>query len=98
MEVFHCEEKANETIPNYVGSCFAQERPDKTKSCKRVVAAWAMGAKAFSYPQVSKNLYLGLIYYYYYTESSAIFLHILCNILAFVYSNFSGLHHCLLAV
>lgn len=55
MEVFYCEAGANEVIPVYVGSCFAEDRPEKTKACKRVIAAWAMGARAFSYPKVSKK-------------------------------------------
>lgn len=52
MEVFHCESDAEEEMPSYVGPCFAEYRPDKTKVCKRVVAAWAMGAGPFSYPKV----------------------------------------------
>lgn len=52
MEVFHCVAPVNEEIPLYVGSCFAPERPEATKVCKRVIAAWAMGAKAFIYPEV----------------------------------------------
>ncbi|KAK6620702.1 hypothetical protein RUM43_010997 [Polyplax serrata] len=51
MEVFQCVTGVNDTIPKYVGSCFADDRPDKTKVCKRVIAAWAMGAQAFSYPE-----------------------------------------------
>lgn len=53
MEVFHCEAPVNEKIPTYQGSCFAPQRPKKTELCKRVLAAWAMGATAFSYPEVS---------------------------------------------
>ncbi|KAL0275472.1 UNVERIFIED_CONTAM: hypothetical protein PYX00_003309 [Menopon gallinae] len=51
MEVFHCETDVKEEIPNYVGPCFAEDRPEKTKVCKRVIAAWAMGAGPFSYPK-----------------------------------------------
>lgn len=53
MEVFHCIADAKEEIPMYVGSCFAPNRPPTTQVCKRVIAAWAMGAKAFIYPEVS---------------------------------------------
>ncbi|KAK4873371.1 hypothetical protein RN001_015400 [Aquatica leii] len=50
MEVFHCIAPPDEVIPFYRGSCFAQDRPASTQVCKRVLAAWAMGAKAFVYP------------------------------------------------
>lgn len=52
MEVFHCEAPLNEDIPLYDGDCFALDRPEKTQVCKRVLAAWAMGAPAFTYPEV----------------------------------------------
>lgn len=52
MEVFHCIAPVNEEIPLYIGSCFAPERPKSTQVCKRVLAAWAMGANPFTYPEV----------------------------------------------
>lgn len=55
MEVFHCVAPADEEIPLYVGPCFADDRPQSTMVCKRVLAAWAMGAVAFTYPEVSSN-------------------------------------------
>lgn len=51
MEVFHCVAPASEDIPTYAGSCFDEKRPNGTQVCKRVLAAWAMGAKEFSYPK-----------------------------------------------
>ncbi|KAF5288049.1 hypothetical protein FQR65_LT12099 [Abscondita terminalis] len=51
MEVFHCVAPPEEVIPLYRGSCFASDRPEATQVCKRVVAAWAMGAKPFTYPE-----------------------------------------------
>ncbi|GLG99738.1 Tyramine beta-hydroxylase [Gryllus bimaculatus] len=51
MEVFHCEAPAGEAVPAYDGPCFAAERPAPTQVCKRVLAAWAMGALPFSYPE-----------------------------------------------
>lgn len=51
MEVFRCMAPANEEIPIYIGSCFDPERPKKTQVCKRVLAAWAMGANPFAYPE-----------------------------------------------
>lgn len=53
MEVFHCVAPVDEEIPLYVGPCFAEDRPQPTMVCKRVLAAWAMGAAAFTYPDVS---------------------------------------------
>lgn len=52
MEVFRCMASGNDEIPLYVGSCFADERPKGTQVCKRVLAAWAMGASPFTYPEV----------------------------------------------
>lgn len=52
MEVFHCIAPMSSDIPLYVGSCFAPERPALTQVCKRVLAAWAMGAAMFIYPEV----------------------------------------------
>ncbi|KAI4454263.1 dopamine beta hydroxylase related [Holotrichia oblita] len=57
MEVFHCIAPANTEIPLYVGSCFSSERPESTQVCKRVLAAWAMGATMFMYPELTKKLY-----------------------------------------
>lgn len=53
MEVFHCVAPQNKEIPLYVGPCFSNDRPKDTLVCKRVLAAWAMGAAAFIYPDVS---------------------------------------------
>ncbi|XP_019872323.2 tyramine beta-hydroxylase [Aethina tumida] len=51
MEVFHCETDAKAEIPLYEGNCFDKDRPPKTQVCKRVLAAWAMGAPPFIYPK-----------------------------------------------
>uniref|UniRef100_A0A6P7GAW1 Tyramine beta-hydroxylase n=1 Tax=Diabrotica virgifera virgifera TaxID=50390 RepID=A0A6P7GAW1_DIAVI len=51
MEVFHCQAGASEEIPLYDGNCFAEDRPPKTQVCKKVLAAWAMGATPFTYPK-----------------------------------------------
>nr|XP_022905446.1 dopamine beta-hydroxylase [Onthophagus taurus] len=51
MEVFHCIAPPNEDIPFYVGDCFGLKRPNSTQVCKRVIAAWAMGATMFYYPK-----------------------------------------------
>ncbi|KAL1516807.1 hypothetical protein ABEB36_000660 [Hypothenemus hampei] len=51
MEVFHCETEAGREIPLYDGDCFDKQRPESTRVCKRVLAAWAMGAQPFTYPE-----------------------------------------------
>ena len=53
MELFHCEAPVNEIMPEYRGSCTAEDRPEVTRVCKRVLAAWAYGAGPFVYPQVT---------------------------------------------
>lgn len=52
MEVFHCipnDEKDIE-FPLWSGPCGSDEAPEKLKQCKKVLAAWAIGAQAFTYP------------------------------------------------
>lgn len=56
MEVFHCETGPNDEMPLYRGPCFSEKRPYKTQVCKKVLAAWAMGATAFVYPEVGHIL------------------------------------------
>ncbi|XP_034831774.1 tyramine beta-hydroxylase isoform X1 [Maniola hyperantus] len=58
MEVFYCDADPNKEIPLYEGSCFSDARPESTKLCSKVKAAWAMGAPPFSYP-VEAGLPLG---------------------------------------
>lgn len=53
MELFHCETQVGEEIPLYRGSCSAPDRPQATQVCKKVLAAWAMGATSFQYPKVT---------------------------------------------
>lgn len=74
MEVFHCEAPSTLTMPEYQGPCFSQERPEVTKVCKRVLAAWAMGALPFSYPEVAhvsvSNVFIKRMYAICYEEAS----------------------------
>lgn len=51
MEVFYCDSDPNKDIPLYEGNCFASDRPEITKMCSKVKAAWAMGALPFTYPK-----------------------------------------------
>lgn len=55
MELFHCE--GSEKIPLYRGPCDATDRPLATQVCKKVLAAWAMGATPFYYPEVRFSPY-----------------------------------------
>ncbi|XP_069465731.1 dopamine beta-hydroxylase [Ambystoma mexicanum] len=50
MEVFQC--AANfDTFPNYNGPCDSKMKPERLNYCRHVLAAWAMGAKPFYYPE-----------------------------------------------
>ncbi|KAF0308702.1 Dopamine beta-hydroxylase [Amphibalanus amphitrite] len=51
MEVFHCEAPVAQRIPRYEGPCHAPDRPPAVDQCKRVLAAWAMGADPLVYPE-----------------------------------------------
>lgn len=61
MEVFHCETGADNQMPLYRGPCFSDKRPYKTQVCKKVLAAWAMGADPFVYPEVSTYILYNVI-------------------------------------
>jgi len=53
MEVFQCEPpRLDDVIPIYSGPCESPDRPQATRVCKRVLAAWAFGAGPFVYPPV----------------------------------------------
>ncbi|XP_020290292.1 tyramine beta-hydroxylase isoform X2 [Pseudomyrmex gracilis] len=51
IEVFHCAGPPESEMPMYDGPCDSVDRPEKTQICKKVMAAWAMGADAFVYPK-----------------------------------------------
>lgn len=44
MELFHCEVKSDAQLPDYNGPCDHPSKPSILNACKRVIAAWAMGA------------------------------------------------------
>ena len=53
MEVFHCVPEGNgdsEEFPIWSGPCGSDEAPEKLQHCKKVLAAWALGAGPFTYP------------------------------------------------
>ena len=48
MEVFHC--VGQQDVPLWSGSCGDPAAPPALNTCKKVLAAWAIGAATFSYP------------------------------------------------
>lgn len=44
MEVFHCEVPTDAELPDWNGPCFSSQKATILENCKRVLAAWAMGA------------------------------------------------------
>ncbi|XP_004613476.2 dopamine beta-hydroxylase [Sorex araneus] len=50
MEVFQCAPQF-ETVPSFNGPCDSKMKPESLNYCRHVLAAWALGAKAFYYPQ-----------------------------------------------
>ncbi|KFV76170.1 Dopamine beta-hydroxylase, partial [Struthio camelus australis] len=50
MEVFQCAAEFD-SFPHYNGPCDAKMKPDRLNFCRHVLAAWAMGAQAFYYPE-----------------------------------------------
>ncbi|XP_037348833.1 dopamine beta-hydroxylase [Talpa occidentalis] len=50
MEVFQCAPQF-ESVPHFSGPCDSKMKPDRLNYCRHVLAAWALGAKAFYYPE-----------------------------------------------
>ncbi|XP_008068990.1 dopamine beta-hydroxylase [Carlito syrichta] len=50
MEVFQCALEF-ETVPHFNGPCDSKMKPERLNHCRHVLAAWALGAKAFYYPE-----------------------------------------------
>ncbi|XP_068104131.1 dopamine beta-hydroxylase [Hyperolius riggenbachi] len=50
IEVFQCAEEYT-AIPHYSGPCDSKMKPERLNYCRHVLAAWAMGAKPFYYPE-----------------------------------------------
>ncbi len=52
MEVFHCVgDDPREPFPLWAGPCGAETAPPALTRCKKVLAAWAVGAGPFVYPE-----------------------------------------------
>ncbi|XP_021269575.1 dopamine beta-hydroxylase isoform X1 [Numida meleagris] len=50
MEIFQCTAEFD-SIPHYNGPCDDKMKPQRLNYCRHVLAAWAMGAQAFYYPE-----------------------------------------------
>nr|XP_024108152.2 dopamine beta-hydroxylase isoform X1 [Pongo abelii]XP_054376834.1 dopamine beta-hydroxylase isoform X1 [Pongo abelii] len=50
MEVFQCAPEMD-NVPHFSGPCDSKMKPDRLNYCRHVLAAWALGAKAFYYPE-----------------------------------------------
>ncbi|KAM7092085.1 dopamine beta-hydroxylase [Molossus nigricans] len=50
MEVFQCAAEY-ESFPRFNGPCDSKMKPSRLNYCRHVLAAWALGAKAFYYPK-----------------------------------------------
>lgn len=51
MELFHCEVDVDQELPSWSGPCQSPDKPPILEKCKRVIAAWAMGAPPLAYPE-----------------------------------------------
>uniref|UniRef100_A0A2C9LHW4 DOMON domain-containing protein n=1 Tax=Biomphalaria glabrata TaxID=6526 RepID=A0A2C9LHW4_BIOGL len=51
MEVFHCQVPKGQKIPYYSGPAENEDTPKGLEPCRRVIAAWAMGAQDMVYPE-----------------------------------------------
>ncbi len=62
MELFHCVTDPSPTMLNYNGPCNSEAKPEGLIQCRKVVAAWAMGATRFIYPANVGGVIGGLKY------------------------------------
>ena len=51
MEVFHCSAAPGTEFPLWSGPCGSDSAPKELNQCKKVLAAWAIGAGPFQYPE-----------------------------------------------
>ncbi|XP_068925696.1 dopamine beta-hydroxylase [Petaurus breviceps papuanus] len=50
IEIFQCVEEF-ETFPHFNGPCDSKMKPERLNYCRHVLAAWALGAEPFYYPE-----------------------------------------------
>jgi dopamine beta-monooxygenase len=51
MELFHCVTDPSENMKSFSGVCTSEAKPPGLTQCRKVIAAWAMGATRFIYPE-----------------------------------------------
>uniref|UniRef100_T1IHN5 DOMON domain-containing protein n=1 Tax=Strigamia maritima TaxID=126957 RepID=T1IHN5_STRMM len=51
IELFHCEIPVTQHLNDYKAACTAEYKPPHYEACKKVLAAWAMGALPIRYPE-----------------------------------------------
>uniref|UniRef100_T1J167 DOMON domain-containing protein n=1 Tax=Strigamia maritima TaxID=126957 RepID=T1J167_STRMM len=51
MELFHCQIPVTQKMDDYNAACTAESKPPHYEACKKVLAAWAMGALPIRYPK-----------------------------------------------
>lgn len=61
MEVFHCDGEPDEEFPMWSGPCSDENAPKELTKCKKVLAAWAIGAGPFVYPEVGSVFVHGIM-------------------------------------
>ena len=51
--IYHCPSQGHGDFPIWAGRCDDEEAPEALGQCKKVLAAWAIGAGPFTYPEQS---------------------------------------------
>ena len=66
------EDNSLEEFPLWSGPCGSEDAPSKLNQCKKVLAAWAIGAGPFIYPKVIETAHtvLDLLTSYYRNKSN----------------------------
>ena len=62
MELFHCPEDPPKEFQSFSDVCTSEEKPIGLRKCRNVIAAWAMGASKFIYPQEAGGIIGGQNY------------------------------------
>ena len=62
MELYMCVVNANQEVPNYNGQCTGSQVPSILSKCRKVVAAWAMGAAVCTIT-IKNNYYLFMLFF-----------------------------------
>ena len=63
MELFVCMSDPDDSMKTYNGPCKSENKPKGLEQCRKVIAAWAMGAAKFVYPDIAGAILGGKDYY-----------------------------------